>query len=250
MNRITIFLVFLFVAVGKSNGQCSFACADKFENVWVVKNSEIVCFDKQLKKVGTYSNIMLGQPYYIDALDPFRVLVFYQSSQSIALLNNAVSEIAKPISLRDKGISDASLVCRSSKGGIWVFDRVNWEILYFDSGINKTGERLIPDMVYSGSTPQFMIENKGVLYVAFKGKGICRFDSFGARLGDILIKVDDFFTFIEGQIAYKFEGQLFKYSLETNQKKLFKIDFSCIPVSVQGNYLYFDGSGLVVGKIR
>jgi len=246
---IAILASILFVAIGKSNGQCSFIQADKFDNVWVVNRSEVICFDKQLKKVGTYSSIILGNPTYVDVLDPFRVVVFYQTSQSIVILNNAVTEISNPIQLRDKGISDASLVCRSSKGGFWVFDRANWEILFFDSGFNPTGEKVIPDMIFSGSKPLFMQENNGILYLAFQGKGICRFDSFGARMGDIPVKIDTYFTFVDGSIGYLFDEKLYEYILESNQVKVFDIPCKCIPAKVQGKFLYFDGNGLAVCKI-
>jgi hypothetical protein len=249
-KAITALLLLLLITFGRSNGQCHFIRADKFDNVWVVNNSEVVCFDKQFKIVGSYSNILLGNPTYIDPLDPFRVIVFYQNSQSIAILNNAVSEISKPIRLRDKGISDANLVCRSGKGGFWVFNRSSWEILYFDSGFNLTGEKLIPDLLFSDSKPMFMQENNGSLYVGFHAKGICRFDSFGAHMGDIPVKADGFFTLSGDQIIYETNGKLFTYSLENNQISSFNISARCIPTVVQGQFLLFDGRALVVSKIR
>jgi len=183
-------------------------------------------------------------------LDPFRVLVFYPQSQSIVILNNAIAEISKPIYLRDKGLIDVSLVCRSSKGGIWVLDRTSWAIIYFDSGFNRTGETMIPDMTYSGSKPMFMQEKNQILYIAFQGKGICRFDSFGARLGDIPAEVDTFFTLNDNTIIYSTGGKLYQYSLENNQIIDFNSPCSCIPAIVQGKFLIFDGSRLVVCKIR
>jgi hypothetical protein len=249
-KAITATLFILLGTISNAGGQCSFIRADKLDNVWVVNSSEVICFNKQLQKVGSYSNILLGNPTYIDPLDPFRVLVFYQNSQSIAILNNAVSEISKPIYLRDKGLSDATLVCRCGKGGFWVFNRASWEILYFDSGFNLTGEKLIPDMAFSDAKPIFMQENNGVLFIAFQGKGICRFDSFGARMADIPVKGDGFFTFIDRQLVYQSEGKLFKYSLETNQRNLLEINCGCIPVLVQGQFLLFDGRAIVVCKIR
>jgi hypothetical protein len=249
-KAIPALLLILLVTFVKSIGQCYFIRADKFDNVWIVNNSEVVCFNKQFRNVGSYSNILLGNPTYIDPLDPFRVIVFYQNSQSIAILNNAVSEISKPIRLRDKGISDANLVCRSGKGGFWVFNRSSWEILYFDSGFNLTGEKLIPDLVFSDAKPMFMQENNGILYVAFQAKGICRFDSFGARMGDIPVKADGSFAFSGDQIIYQTNGKLFIFSLENNQISPFDISASCIPAAVQGQFLLFDGRALVVSKIR
>mgnify|MGYP001603167189 CR=1 FL=1 len=247
--RLLIVLVFL-ITYCIARGQCNYAQADKFDNVWVINQGEVICFDKQYNKIGTYSNILLGNPSYTDALDPFRVIVYYPSSQSIVILNNRVAEIAKPIMLTEKGITDASAICKSSKGGFWVLDRNNWEILHFDSGFNQTGERIMLDLAFSGSKPFFMQENKGVLYVAFLGKGICRYDSFGARMGDIRLNIDSYFSFIDNSIAYQSKGEIYLYNLDSNEILPFDLSIKCIPVKVQGQLLYFDGRKLSVNKIR
>jgi len=247
---IAVLVSILFLFFGKVNGQCNFIQSDRFDNVWVVNNSEVVCFDKQLKKIDSYSNILFGNPFYVDALDPFRIMVFYQTTQSVAILNNAVAEIAKPVRLREKGVGDASLVCRSKRGGFWVLDRASWEILYFDSGFNSSGEKVIPDVMFSGSKPLFMKEDNGILYLAFQGKGICRFDSFGAKMGDIPVEIDDYFTFFDGSIVYRSKGRIFQYNLENNRINIIDSSWTCIPAKQQGRFIFFDGSGLAVYKIN
>lgn len=249
MERLFIVFIFLF-SFGYASGQCSFAQIDKFENIWVVSKNEVICFDKQSKKIGTYSNILLGSPLYLDILDPFRVMVYYPNTQAIALLNNKVAEISKPILLRDKGIADVSAVCRCGKGGFWIFDRANWEILNFDSGFNLTGEKIMLDMTFSGSKPLFMQENKGILYIAFQDQAVCRYDQFGAHMGDIKIKIDNYFTFSDGSIIYQTKGETYQYNMENSTIIPFHSSVNCIPINVQGQLLYFDGRSLSVYKIR
>jgi hypothetical protein len=239
----------LVVCFRIANGQCYYAQSDKFDNVWVVNHNEVICFDKQSKKLGSYSNLLLGNPLYIDTQDPFRVIVFFPSSQTITILNNAIAEISKPIQLREKGIGDATHVCRSNKGGFWVFDRANWAIIKFDSGFNPSGEKIIPEITFSDSKPLFMEENKGILYIAFKDKAISRFDEYGSRMGDIPVRIDNYFTFIDGSIVYQEKGNTYQYNIESNQIIQFDLSVKCIPVKVQGHFLYFDGRTLSVYKI-
>lgn len=248
-RRFVLILSVLLFTTTFSRGQCDFIRADRLDNIWVIHNSEVICFDKQQKKIGSYSNILLGKPSTIDVLDPFRVVVFYPSTQTIVILNNAVAEIASPVNLRSKGVNEASLVCRSSKGGFWIFDRSVWQILHFDAGFSPTGEKFNPDMQLSGSKPLFMQEYKGVLYVAFEGKAICRFDSYGARMGDILVSIDGGFTFWDGELIYISEGKIFCYNLETNQIRTIRESISCIPVKVKDQFLFFDGSRIDVYKL-
>lgn len=247
-SLILIALLFTITIVN-SSGQCYFMQADKFENIWVVNQSEVICFSNQSTRIGTYSNILLGTPSYIDALDPFKVIVFYPSSQTMVVLNNAVAEISEPIRLREKGVNEASLVCRSSKGGFWLLDRERWQVIYFDSGFNPTGEKMVVDNTFSGSTPTLMREYKGILYIAFKGNGVCRFDLFGARLGDIPIRIDSYFTIIDNELVFQTGGKVFQYNLDSFQIKTFDPAVLCVPIKVQGKLLYFDGSRIAVYKI-
>jgi hypothetical protein len=243
-----VFIIVFLASLSSANGQCYFIQTDRFDNVWVVNHREVICFDMQHRMIGNYSNILLGNPSSLDALDPFRVIVYYPSSQSLVILNNRVAEISKPIPLREKGITDALAVCRSGKGGFWVLDRANWEILHFDSGFNPTGEKIMLDPSFSSSHSIFMQENKGVLYVAFNGIALCRYDFYGARMGDIPLKIESFFTFIDGSIIYQSDGTIYQYFIEINQKAPFNSPVGCIPVKVQGQLLYFDGRILSVCK--
>ncbi|RPH28795.1 MAG: hypothetical protein EHM93_18270 [Bacteroidales bacterium] len=243
-----VFIIPFLASLNSANSQCCFTQADRFDNVWVVNHGEVICFDVQRKTIGTYSNILLGNPSSLDALDPFRVIVYYSSFQSLVVLNNRVAEISKPIPLREKGITDALAVCRSGKGGVWVLDRGNWAILHFDSGFNLSGEKITLDPNFSNSQPIFMQEHEGVLYIVFKDIAICRYDSYGARMGDIPLRIDSYFSFIDGSIVYQSKGTIYEYAIETNQKVPFSFPVSCIPIKVQGQLLYFDGRILAVCK--
>jgi hypothetical protein len=250
IQLVAFLLVCLNLLANNSNAQCGFIQADNFNNIWVVNRSEVICFNKQLAKVGSYSNLFLGNPEYIDALDPFRVIVFYKNSQSITILNNSVSEISNPISLKEKGINDASLVCRSGKGGFWIFNRIDWAILHFDSDFLPTGEKIIPETRYSESTPLFMQEYNGKLYLSFSNQDISVYDRYGAVCGIVPIKTNSLFSICNGSIFYLSDGNLLEYNLETKIKKSLGTDFYCPPIVVNDSFLYFDGSGLAVHKIR
>lgn len=252
-KKAAICFVFFLLLLGyhcQVEAQCGFIQADKLDNAWVVNNLEVLCFNNQMKKVGSYSNFLLGAPTYIDALDPFRVVVFYRSSQSIVVLNSEVSEISTPIILKDKGINEAYFVCRSSNGGFWIFDRIKWEILHFDSGFVATGEKIIPEQISATDSPLSMQEYRGFIYLAFKDRGISRYDGFGAFLGVLPIKTDSYFTFFDGSICYQSEGRYFVYNLDSNENKPFEPQPKCLPIKIQDRFLYFDGRRMVVHKIR
>lgn len=243
-------IIIAFCCIDNSNAQCGFVQLDKFENVWVCSRGEVIVFDKNFKRIGSYSSLILGNPEYIDTSDPFRVMVFYKTKQIVVVLNSRASEISNPINLKDKGIDDALLVCKSNNGGFWVFDRLKWEIIHFDSAFNPTGEKIFPENSFTDAIPQYMLEYKGIVYITFKELGISRFDSYGSYRGTIPLNINGFFSITDSTIFYQTGKEILKYIIESKESKPVFIGTTCIPISFQGNLLTFDGSRLAVHKIR
>lgn len=229
--------------------QCYFAQTDKLNNVWVIDGSELICFDKNLKKVGSYTNLMFGNPSTIDVTDPFKVALFYPQTKTLVLLNNKLAVIGSPISLSDEGIGDAILACRSGKRGFWIFDRSKGEIIHFDSNIEQTGEKIVLDVSYSGYVPLYMQESNGVLFVAFKGKGIGRFDPFGAALAEIPVDIDFPFLINNKEVIYRSKGKTFSYNIDNYQTIALDLDSECLPIIINDKFYQFDTSKKAVDKL-
>ena len=229
--------------------QCYFTQTDKFNNVWVIDGTDLICFDKSLKKVGSYANLMLGNPSTIDVSDPFKVVLFYPQTKSLVLLNNKLAVIGNPISLSDEGIGDAIMACRSGKRGFWIFDRSKGEIIHFDSNVEQTGEKIVLDVSYSDLVPLYMQEINGVLHVAFKNKGIFRFDSFGGTLAEIPVNIDSPFLLNVKEVIYQSNGTTFSYNTENYQNTPLDLSSKCLPIIINGKFYGFDTSKKAVDKL-
>lgn len=250
INRIALFILFTVVINTLSaRGQCYFSQIDKFNNVWVIDGNELICFDKNLKKVASYSNMILGSPSTIDVSDPFKAVLFYPQTKSLVLLNNKLAVIGSPISLSDEGIGDAILACRSGKRGFWIFDRSKGEIIHFDSNIEQTGVKIVIDISYSEFVPLQMQESNGVLYVAFQGKGISRFDSFGGTLAEIPVNIDSPFSINNNELIYQSSGKTLCYNIENNKNSTLDLSFKCLPIIINGKFYRFDASNKTVDKL-
>lgn len=249
IKQIFFLIISLLAITPTAWAQCYFAQTDKLSNVWVISGPELICFDKNFKKVGSYTNLMLGNPSTIDVSDPFKVALFYPQTKSLVLLNNKLSLIGNPISMRDVGIGDAILACRSGKRGFWVFDRSKGEIIHFDSSIEQTGEKVVLDVSYSNFVPLFMQESNGVLFVAFKGKGISRFDPFGATLSELPINIDSQFLINKKDVIFQSGGKLFIYNLENYQNTPLDLNSKCLPIMINDEFYSFDASKKAVDKL-
>jgi len=249
INRILFFIISVLSITPTAWAQCYFAQTDKLSNVWVIAGPELICFDKNLKRVGSYTNLMLGNPSTIDVSDPFKVAIFYPQAKSLVLLNNKLAIIGSPISLSDEGIGDAILACRSGKRGFWVFDRSKGEIIHFDSSIEQSGEKVVLDVSYSNFVPLYMQESNGVLFVAFKGKGIGRFDSFGATLAEIPVDIDSPFIINNKEVIYQSKGKAFIYNIDNYQNTALDLDSKCLPIVINDKFYRFDTSKKAVDKL-
>lgn len=250
INRIAIFILFIVVIDSFiAKGQCNFAQTDKLSNIWVINGAELICFDKNLKKIGSYTNMMLGMPSTIDVSDPFKVALFYPQRKYLVLLNNKLAMIGSPIILSDEGIGDAILACRSGKRGFWIFDRSKGEIIHFDSNIEQTGVKIVIDVSHSEIVPLQMQESNGILYVAFKGKGISRFDSFGGTLAEIPVNIDSTFSINNNEIIYQSNGKTLCYNTDNFQNSTLDLNLKCLPIIINGKFYRFDPSNKTVDKL-
>jgi streptogramin lyase len=194
--------------------------------------------------LGSYSNLLLGSPHLVDPADPFRVVVFYQKSQAIVILNSKAAEVSPPVYFKNLSIGEAPSVCRSGNGGLWVFDRQGWAIARFDSHLKPTGERVIPDARLSDTPCNFMQEHGGVLYVGFNGLGINRYDRYGADMGLIPIPFGEFAVFSDREIIYTSGSFVFSYSLDENESTKLEIPCTCLPIMINGRFFVFNGTRL------
>ncbi len=248
--RNLIFIVFLFCCFTTVKSQCNFSQVDKFENIWIIDGQSVICFDKNFKRTGEYSNIQLGQPTILDVTNPLKVLVFFSSSQVIIFLDKKVSQISSPIFLKSRNFVDVGLVCRSIKGGIWIFDSVNKSLVLCDENANPTSFRIPVGNDFTTGRPIFMQEQSSILYMAFSKKEIVRYNEFGQFVGTIPISTDFPFQISDSALYYLSNNHLNKFLFDENTHTPMFCECcnGCLPIVIRNQVYTFNGKTIVPCK--
>jgi hypothetical protein len=90
-----------------------------------------------------YKNVAFGKITSVDLLNPLQLVVFYESYNTVILLDNQLNEIQK-IDFNQINSVVASKVARSGKNKLWIFNSINQKLGLFDVIKNTVNEFPIP----------------------------------------------------------------------------------------------------------
>ncbi|MFL5766208.1 MAG: hypothetical protein ACJ77K_19855 [Bacteroidia bacterium] len=191
-------------------------------NVYVVKNNELIKYDKTGKLLYKYSNKTLGKISYVDASNMLRVLVFYKDFSSVIFLDNTLTQNGEPVDLRLLDISAAPVVCSSYDNGIWVYDPSRWALIRYDKTFadiieNSNLEQSLNDSLL----PNLLVEYNNKIYLNNPRSGIIVFDNYGTYYKTLPLKNLQHFQPITDWVYYA-EGKKIKaYNIKTTEEKEF-----------------------------
>jgi len=246
MRKSAFFLALLCVTasfpVSYLFSQPALPIADGLGAFWNISSSRIQKIDVQGNVLQTYSNISLGAPATIDTSDPFRILVFYKESQQIVTLNSDAAIIGTPFNISELFLGEITQVCRSARGGFWIFQRESSEVIHFDEKFKPTGAKfsVIPNS--PNAEIDFMVEHKGTIYLGLSGKKIARYDIYGAEQPSVELPYgsirfeNDFVWICHNKTISKYDLKNFLLIPESLQ-------CSCefLPITVKQDVMCFDG---------
>jgi len=215
---------------------------DQLDNIYFLKNAEIIkinLFDTQRK---TYSNNLFGEITGIDTSDPFRIIIFNKDFNKILFLDNSLSEIVSPISLNNLGYYNVTAVCHSNSGGFWIFDQNLNELVYFDQNLQQDKKS---SQITSLLDPEreieevFMLEKNDYIYLGIRGEGVLLFDIYGSYIKTFpLIDIGEFQVFND-KIIYFFNGTLNLYDTKNFNKDILDLPIeNSIHARIKQNNLY------------
>lgn len=153
---------------------------DKMLNSYIITNdNELVKFSLQGKELYSYSNFDLGEISYIDASNPFNILIFYEEYQIIEILDRTLSKTAS-FDLSKTDLLNVKAVAMSSNQQIWVYDELNFKLKKLNASGDITFESAdLSNLLLTNFSPTFMIEKGGNIYLSQANHSVFIFDVFG-----------------------------------------------------------------------
>lgn len=220
---ISLFLVFTpfaksveYELVFKVDGPISYFTTDRLGNVYVVNNRQITKYMSNGRKISVYNKNVYGPITFVDASNPYRILVFYGDFVRLTLLDNMLSEKSEPFDLNTYGFDQVTLVAKSYNNGIWLFDPVSQQLVRMDEQLKETlSTTRVNQFLEHTIDPQFMVEANGKLYMSDPQYGILVFDIYGNYIKTIPIKGLSEFQVVDSKIVYYDDNALHSYDQKT-----------------------------------
>lgn len=190
---------------------------DNLEHIYVVDSNNVVNqFNNNGELLHQFSTVKYGPVYSIDASNPQKILVFYQSFNTIIILDNTLSQIANV----DLQFSDLELeaVCTSNKNDIWAYNSNQAELVK----LNNRGEVIskttgLEQFFTDENLPNYMVERNNYVFIKTTKNELYIFDNFGTFYRKIQNKAEikDFQVYDQRIFCLTKENILVVYNSKT-----------------------------------
>lgn len=213
-----------YVLIKEVKVDADFFTTDDLGNSFVVKGHEMFKYQPDGSLQYRFSNLSYGSITFVDASNPLKILVFYKDFSRIVFLDNTLSENQSPISLRDMGLEQSSIVSSSYDNGLWVYDPVNFGLYRFDQELQMQQElKNVHLLTRETMQPNFMVEAGDWLYLNDPEKGVFVFDLFGTFFKQIPIKELKTFQVFGEEIYYYKNDKLNSYHIKKLEEKSYSL---------------------------
>ena len=205
---------------------------DALENIYLLTAGY------QLKKLSprgdslaVFNNVRkYGNPSYIDVSNPLKILVYYKSYSTVAVLDRFLT-VRNTINFRKENIFSVKAIATTYDNNIWIFDEQDYKLKKIDDDGKLLQEsidmRLLVDSVPS---PSRIIDSDNFVFLYDEAKGFFIFDYYGALRNNLRFNGWQN-TAIAGNTMYGFSADtLYTYALNTVQLKKYPL-----PRFLQGN---------------
>ena len=223
---------------------------DGLANLYSINNKyEIIKYNAKGLENFRYSNTRLDAPEFIDATDPFNILVFYPDYQTVILLDRTMTETAV-LNLIDFDYFNVNAVAVSSDNKLWIYDELNFRL----KKIDRNGEVVqesddLSLLLRKDFKPNFITEREQKVFVNDPEVGILVFDFFGQYIKTLDFKgLDEFQVFRDFIIFRDTDGILQKYHLKSLLVSPLKMpeNFSTSgKIRYETGYLFAETNGFV-----
>lgn len=171
-----------FIPLRTYTGDIAAAALDNLDNLYIVSSTgQVKKFNAAGDSAGVYNQVRnFGQLTSLDVSNPLRLLLFYRDFSTVVILDRFLSAVAT-INLRKYSILQPSAIGLSYDNHIWVYDEYDHKL----KKINEQGNLLMETAdfrtVFNQSlSPQRIINDDGMVYLADSLSGILVFDNYGS----------------------------------------------------------------------
>jgi hypothetical protein len=171
-----------FSLVKTYEGDIADAAMDNLGNLYIISSTgQIKKFNVSGDSLAVYNQVKnFGKLYSIDVTNPLKILLFYKDFSTVVILDRFLANMSS-VNLRKVNILQPGAIGLSYDNNIWVFDEYDNRLKKIDEGGNKMMESADLRTFFSeGLSPQKIINDNGLVYLADTTNGIFIFDNYGS----------------------------------------------------------------------
>lgn len=187
---------------------------DRLGQLYLINPYSITMYSKSGDSLREFNSRKYGNISFVDATDPYKILVFFQDYNLIVFLDNFLSVNGSAVDLQELGYDQISFACQSREKGMWLFDPLKQKLLKLNSDFKVSDESINLGQWFGRSLqPDFMQEQNNQLYLkAEDSPFIYVFDHFGTYLKKIELPPGINCQLLEGNINYLYDSKFCQYS--------------------------------------
>lgn len=161
----------------------------------------------------------LGSPDVVDVTNPFAILLYYADYGETIILDRTLSEIRRLDFFSVEGVEQPVTLARATDNGIWLFDSWDYRLKLMDQGgkISLTSNDLRLGLKIKTEPSAIYVYQNLVLLHFTEENRLAVFTNYGRFDRWAPIPQGDDFTWLDGRLAARNEGNRWAYDLRTNK---------------------------------
>lgn len=179
-----------FTLLKTYTGAIADVAMDNLDNLYIISSTgQIKKLNADGDSVGLYNQVKnYGKAYAIDVSNPLKPLLFYKDFSTIVILDRFLA-VQSTLDLKRFSILNPSAIGNSYDNNIWVYDEYDNKLKKIDEQGTKLLETADFRTAFNQSiSPQKIINDNGLVYLADTANGIFVFDNYGSFKRKIPVK--------------------------------------------------------------
>lgn len=123
----------------------TFVGADNFQNLYYTARNTL--YKKSAKEVIEYAALNLGEITSVDLINPLKLIVFYQESNTVVVLDNTLAEIRRINFSAIENFRNVSQATNAGDRRLWIFNMDIQRLELFDYNQNKVITEFPPTLL-------------------------------------------------------------------------------------------------------
>lgn len=213
---------------------------DKLGNIYIVEEGNIFKYDSTGNKLYTFSNKGNGNIDFIDAGNPFRILVYVKNFSMIYFLDNHLA-LQSTLDLRQQLFTDVWPVCISGNDGFWIYDRQTFSLKKLDGTLKIIAQSQPLNLTVTDEIkPVMMQEGESYLVLLNAESGFMVYDRLGSYYKTIRKSPVTNFTLSDNMLIYFADDKMNVTDLKSGieNEYAFKTDLPAQSIGFFKNKLY------------